>query len=218
MSWKFATLGVALALSTMRAVMLTPLRAFIIQQGVGLEHYQSDKFVPFVSDLVDTRQDSVIRGRFYRAADGSERTEQLEGASHVILIKNIPEKRYDTCRLLESDCFHAGQWLSQPMTLPPGPYKPGRWLRTDREEQRVGAWRCVVYRSSDGRHATYEADDLDYFPIRLERGDGGVTEFLNITRTEPDQALFRPPAGATVKVSQIPGGIITTPYQPQDAR
>jgi hypothetical protein len=169
--------------------------------------------VPFSADS-ERRiggKDVVVDGRFWRASDGSTRTESwVRGINDVIIvIKNVTTNRYF------EKLGNARAWCSHPMALPSRGYLPLK-RRTSMPGLSAVATPVEgfeVFRYSGGtpRSTTTELQSpaLNFFALVVQDFTGTHLRHFNIRLGEQEPALFMPPPDATVEEHVDPRGIVS---------
>lgn len=157
-------------------------------------------WVAFEADVTvtDLGQGTLFQ-RFYRASDGSTRTEAYspDKTQVVITIHNAQTRRVYVKG-------PSGGWASMADVQPPLVTQPAfrtDWVGTTPES--VAG--LEAYRLAKTGSTAWLARDLNYFEIRTEYPQAGkLREYQNIERREPSRDLFLPPAGEDVRdVSQV---------------
>lgn len=170
-----------------------------------------DVWVTFTAELRQETPDAApVVGRFYRASNGSSRTESGPESepARVVDIKNIARGLYFTkARTPEGGEY----WVEQPLVLPAEGWKPMQMAER--------ADRLILKELFDGRQVVqvvagpgsvhFLAPSLNYYPVVKSRPLTGERTSAHVVSTaEPAAELFEPPAGATIRRSEKPGGIV----------
>jgi len=172
-----------------------------------------EKWVPFSAIATNVHGSGpTVVGKFYRASDGSIRSESGPSFAdvNIIGIENVSERTFYW--------WHASRgWESHPMDLPPSGWQPLRKrsfnvlndLTTDRIEG------FDVMGTTDRHHiTTYEAPQLNFFRLRtvvpcpdsMQTGCGIWLSEISIA--EQPSEYFRPPLGERIVQRSEPGGIV----------
>lgn len=169
---------------------------------------QPSTWVPFTAKLsVEYPDRAPVVGAFYRSSTGSTRLETGPSGDdvRVVSIKNLPSR---TQYVLGP----TGVWRSSSMTkgvFAPLPFHTGmKNLVLHPHRVSVGAGELYSLNSTTG-YAAYQyatgnggslllVPELNFFPVVQQRADGRREVYKDIIVGEPDEALFAPPAGATV--------------------
>jgi hypothetical protein len=174
---------------------------------------QPDNWVPFSANVKRvTDNGTVYVGRFYRAADASTRTETGPSLDdvRVISIKSMPDQ------LLYLWVKQRNQWISHPMQLPPGGWRPVPRVLNDRviaTGERIEGF--ALMKIDDGQNRSHvESPQLNFFPLRMtelcKNATSGVVcgeWYSNILIGNPPADLFKVPAGEPIVASDVPGGL-----------
>jgi len=199
--------------------------ALIAQNWSKASAYPSTDLLPQPAGWVPFSADAELiqpggqkyHGRFLRASDGSTRFTLTPDRSAVphITIRNVTQVRY----YIGAN----GQWITGPMDLPPGGYKPHKYRASmkglspyaDKLALTKGGDRSL--RAAKGldafRYVTRTgtvwllAPALNYYPVLKVFLDGRRLEFSEIEIGEPDRSQFVPPAGAVLTLSDSVAGI-----------
>jgi hypothetical protein len=161
--------------------------------------YAQAPWVAFDASFARTeRGQRRVVGFFHRGADGSTREESnVDGpARPVVLIMNIAKRlQYK---------LDAGQWHSFPIYLSPNGWRPEKIDHDPRKYRPAPAVEKIeVLRFVNPQGLVqFIAPQLDDFPLKTERPDGGREVFSNIVVRDQPAELFEPPPGATVYVHQ----------------
>jgi hypothetical protein len=170
-------------------------------------------WVPFSATYKHVNENGEVRvGRFYRASDGSTRSESgLEaGVMNIIGIKNISEGLFYLWKPTTG-------WESRPMDVPSTGWKPRiskTVAPTNLVTDRVDGF-ALIKSPMDRRGATtYEAPELNFMPLRvatrcqvigLDECGVWLTEII-VGEQLPE--YFKPPIGTSVARRSEPGGIV----------
>jgi hypothetical protein len=174
------------------------------------------QWVPFSARTTRVfNPERVFIGTFYRASDGSTRSETgpPTGSVTSIAIKNMAEKLFYL--------WQPGRgWESHPMQLPWGKYihpvPEGTFSDRPIAEQIEGVDLIAMPPQSSGL-VRYLAPQLNYFAVKILEpcttpGATGCGFWLSDIRIgEQPTELFRPPPGAQVVRRSEPGGIVGGP-------
>lgn len=166
---------------------------------------QPDHWVPFSAnvEIVGTGRDGstqVVRGRFWRGADGSTRLETgpSEDDVRVTSINNL------TKEVTYVGPTKSGTWLEQPMP-PPGPFgrKPiqytTRMVGLTLNFGEVEGFKVHRYINPNGDEWLW-APDLNFFPlVRRMAGGRRLEQYSNVQVGDQASSLFEPPAGVTIE-------------------
>lgn len=160
--------------------------------------------------LIENAQRGLhLRGRHFRAADGSERWEQGAPEVEYISIRNIPEAKFYEWRRRDGD-----RWSVHPMQLPDGGWLPPQYAKGYPEL--TGATKVVEgiallhQRDSGGREA-WLAPSLNFFAVEVTASPllGTLSRYSNIEIGAQPAHLFVPPHGAQLEYKPEPRGITT---------
>jgi hypothetical protein len=167
---------------------------------------QPSSWVAFEADLTISKvEGKSIKGKFFRASDGSMRLET--GAT---VIHNIPRSLY-------YQKTRMGPWESFPMTLPPEGWVPDRYFAgragvgLQPLTEKVSGFE--VYQQRNDRSGTIwlRAPALNFFDlVKTNSRTGARWSYSNVRLVEPNVALFLPPADDVVLIRTEPNGIVTT--------
>ena len=154
-------------------------------------------WAPFEGEFVSVAGTVETRGRVFRRRDGSFRKETLDliGVPAFITIENRAAKRFYS--------FSAGGWTAQPWprTAPPPPGRD-RYPNAAPQADRVAGLRVIRWDTGIGV-MTLRAPELDYFPLVEEHPYPPLRiRYVAITRVDPPDALFEPPAGS--RIDEVP--------------
>lgn len=163
------------------------------------------QWVPFTAQFqrIDRSTGDVItQGRILVDAAGSERRESRRaggGSYEVVEIRNQAARRFCRWRVVP-DATINGTWTCQPMDVMPRPMSVAR----GEPGPAVESFRTVVVDNSRGSRWTF-APDLSWFPVLQE--DSAVTlRLFDIQLGAPDDSVFHPPPGVTVRELAEKGG------------
>jgi hypothetical protein len=161
-------------------------------------------WVAFSANWKRVGKAGTIVGRYYRASDGSTRLESEDGSNIVISISNVATVR--------QYAFLLNKWVSYPMRLPPGGYRPsprilggthGLEVSTDVIEG------YPVYKMTTiGGVVRYQAPALNFFALVTEFADARQ-EFFDIVLDEPASELFLPPPNVSIEMRDELKGIVS---------
>jgi hypothetical protein len=172
-------------------------------------------WVPFSAQSEKTTARDRIIGSFYRASDGSTRSEStLEGQSwRRITIMNVATVTY-----FEQD--RAGRWCSHPMRIHPKGHLPKKMRVTNPTISSVAEKPegLTVYRmAGPSKVIQFVAPQLNFFPLILEEPLSGTRQrYYNIQIGEQHPELFLPPAGVDVAShSDLMGIVHLGPNDPE---
>lgn len=169
---------------------------------------QPPGWVAFDADVVKVVAGSpdVIRGRYFRGEDGSDRLESGPGDVVVVSIRNIAKST------LYVSSPKTG-WVSQPMALPDGQWRPPRYYREHPAlsaiDEPLDGFRVFRWVTAGGDEDLL-APDLNFFALRKKSGDGTTTEYSNVVVRPQPPELFEPPPGVPVRHVTTPGGIVAS--------
>lgn len=174
---------------------------------------QPATWVPFSADIkrVGAEKGTVWVGRFYRASDGSTRSETGRSLDSIdtVGIKNIEGRTF----YLWSKS--RGSWTAQPMDLPPWGWQPRpRHLspRMGAVAQKVEGFDLML--SINKQRMVYESPQLNFFPLVAVEPCAVATATAcgvwhsNIVLGEQPPSYFLPQAGASLEWLSEPGGIV----------
>jgi hypothetical protein len=170
-------------------------------------------WIPFTADLrhVDETSGEIRLGRFYRASDGSTRSEtgSTLDAIDTIAIKNISTRSF---YLWSQD---RGWWTAQPMDLPQRGWLPvPRILTKETVFVADKVERYNLVRSVTGNRVVYEAPQLNMFELTTIVACATAvisncgTWYFNIRQGEPPNGYFKPRSGEQIVQLTAPGGIV----------
>lgn len=200
-------------------------RAIQSQETPGPRIASPENWVPFTAEWrrVKPRPNAesvVVVGRFSRASNGSTRLESGPESepARVIDIKNIARRLYYTTA---RDANGNRYWVEQPLRLGPDGWKP--MLMRERAD------RVVLKEPFDGRQVVsvvvgpgmvdLMAPALNFYPlVKTYIPTGDRTEAHVVSTDEPAGDLFEPPAGAEIRRSEKPAGIVVETREEAQAR
>jgi hypothetical protein len=165
-------------------------------------------WVPFQANVTITNPDTpAVRGRYYRASDGSERLETgpSEQDIRVIMIRNFSER--------VAYLFSSKAWTREPIE-PLNGGKPLQWrkgsnwiehpyrlaLRRGESGSLTADVGLFVYRvATEQGVITFKAPELNLFDVIRQRPDGRYEVYSEIDQVEPPRDVFAPPVGVSVQ-------------------
>lgn len=160
---------------------------------------QGQTWVALIADVRTLDHGREIKEKYYRNSYGSVRLEAYSPFSDGVLvtIHNL-EQRMSYSRSGD------GRWASLPLlrTMPLSPQTEPPVASSDVVSKDILGGRQVILVTKPENSRSWSAPDLNYLVIKSDQENGmRIREFLNIQLTEPDSALFAPPAGTTVRVA-----------------
>lgn len=173
------------------------------------------RWVPFRANIKRVFDpESVFVGRFYRASDGSTRSETGPSIAeiNIVGIKNMSEGVFYLW-------LPTSGWESHPMELPHGKYfqprlDSGVSAEATRVDDQIEG--IDLIKGPTDRHGIteYQAPRLNYFALRTtipcktaqRTGCGKWYSEVHIDEQPPE--LFKPPVGVAVLKRSEPGGIV----------
>lgn len=185
---------------------------------------QPAAWVPFEA-TVEVSKPAYPRavGRFYRSDDGSTRLETgpEDGTVNIVSIKNIARATI----YVKST---TGQWVSHPMKLPTGGYRPAK-MRVATVGLSQFPFKLALQKGQNGSLRSNSAGldayhyvtpsgnvwlmvpSLNFFPVLQETLEGRRELYSNIVVGGQPAELFEPPPGAVITVNTRPAGIVEQP-------
>lgn len=150
-------------------------------------------WVPMQAEFRTVAAGVESRGRFLRHRNGSTRRETLarDATPAFVTIENRATAEFHA--------FSAGTWTTQPLVVRrPGPPPASEFASATPHPARVEGY-LVVRATTLLGSSMLRAPALNYFALVEEHPDPPLRiEFLAVTEDMPADALFAPPAGATV--------------------
>jgi hypothetical protein len=184
------------------------------------------QWIPFTAVVTITVSGDDLRvvGRFFRASDGSTRIE-TKPAEHegdpLVSINNVSEATSYRGR--------GNKWTAAPMDIAPGEWRPRKFragapfLSVYRYKLRLGRGEGDVpidgaLTASSGLDAYQMLNgsgtvmllvpSLNFFPVVRQTLAGRREVYSEISQTEPDPSLFKPPLGVIVTQLSESRGIV----------
>jgi hypothetical protein len=183
-----------------------------LSQSAGQLIPQPASWVPFSAELRDVREDGAVTvGRFYRASDGSTRSETGPSLDNIRVV-GINAISNATFYL-----WHADRgWTAQPMQLPPFGWNPTPTIFNSQMTgvtDKVEGFTVIRMVVGGNDRVAFVAPELNLFPLivsypcRGRTAQCGTVHF-NIRVGEQPQEYFAPAEDALITRREEPGGIV----------
>ena len=176
---------------------------------------QPSGWVPFEADFQQTDQAGkvTLTGKYYRAADGSERFENGDGVHTIITIKNIP---LETMFVYGANPVNPQQdsgwmWRSYRMELPKRGWQPLRYrvnTYVTKSDQRLEGMDLYELSVPSQGNRFLMAPELNFFRVVEDFPSADIKRFYrNVKKGSPLGQLFLPPPGVDVQPRNKVAGI-----------